>query len=83
MRLGNFQLGNGDESILRTILLHFFRPDGRRRIYCRREECFADACVDEWDRFGGSSVMVWRGFAHGVKSADCYRGQYDSGKIQG
>ena len=45
-----------------------FRPDGRHRIYRRRGERFTDACVVEWDRFGGGSVMVWGGIAHGVKS---------------
>ena len=27
-----------------------------------------DACVVERDRFGGGSVMVWGGIAHGIKS---------------
>ena len=45
-----------------------FRPDGRRRIYRRRRERFADASVTEVDRFGGGSVMVWGGISHGVKS---------------
>ena len=44
------------------------RADGRRRVYRRREERFADACVVERDRFGGGSVMVWGGIAHGIKS---------------
>ena len=35
-----------------------FRPDGRRRVYQRRGERIADACVDERDTFGGGSVMV-------------------------
>ena len=42
--------------------------DGRRRVYRRRGERFADACVVERDRFGGGSVMVWGGIAHGIKS---------------
>ena len=42
--------------------------DGRRRVYRRRGEHFADACVVERDRFGGGSVMVWGGIAHGIKS---------------
>ena len=45
-----------------------FRADGRRRLYRRRGERFADACVFERDRYGGGSVMVWGGISHGVKS---------------
>jgi hypothetical protein len=45
-----------------------FRPDGRRRVYRRRGERFADDCVLERDRFGGGSVMVWGGISHGLKS---------------
>ena len=37
-------------------------------VYRRRGKCFADACVDERDRFGGGSVMVWEGITHGIKS---------------
>ena len=43
-----------------------YRADGRRRVYRRRGERFADACVVERDRFGGGSVMVWGGIAHGI-----------------
>ena len=45
-----------------------FRADGRRRLYRRRGERFADACVFERDRYGGGSVIVWGGISHGVKS---------------
>ena len=45
-----------------------FRADGRRRLYRRRGERFADACVFERDRYRGRSVMVWGGISHGVKS---------------
>jgi len=45
-----------------------FRPDGRRRVYRRHGERFADACVLERDRFGGGLVMVWGGISHGLKS---------------
>ena len=45
-----------------------FRADGRRRLYRRRGERFADACIFERDRYGGGSVMVWGGISHGVKS---------------
>ena len=48
--------------------LTLYRADGRRRVYRRRGERFADACVVERDRFGGGSVMVWGGIAHGIKS---------------
>lgn len=37
------------------------RGDGRERVYRRRGERFADACVRQVDRFGGGSVMVWGG----------------------
>jgi hypothetical protein len=33
--------------------------DGRVRICRRRRERFADGCVKETDRLGGSGVMVW------------------------
>ena len=45
-----------------------YRTDGRRHVYRPRRERFADACVVERDRFGGGSVMVWGGIAHGIKS---------------
>ena len=45
-----------------------FRADGRRRLYRRRGERFADACVFERDGYGGGSVIVWGGISHGVKS---------------
>ena len=32
--------------------------DGRKRVYCRRGERFADACINELDRFGSRSVLV-------------------------
>ena len=35
-----------------------YRADGRRRVYRRRGERFADACVVERDRFGSGFVMV-------------------------
>ena len=40
----------------------------RADVYRRRGERFADAFVVERDRFGGDSVMVWGGIAHGIKS---------------
>ena len=45
-----------------------FRADGRRRLYRRGGERFADAYVFERDRYGGGSVMVWGGIPYGVKS---------------
>ena len=45
-----------------------FHADRRRRLYRRRGERFADACVFERDRYGGGSVMVRGGISHGVKS---------------
>ena len=44
-----------------------FRADGRRRLYQRRRERFADACVFERDRYGGGLVTVWGGILHGVR----------------
>lgn len=38
--------------------------DGRVRIYRRRRERFADGCVKEVDRLGGSGVMIWGGISH-------------------
>nr|KAG5698220.1 hypothetical protein BaRGS_024027 [Batillaria attramentaria] len=46
-----------DES--RFTLSHF---DGRKRVWRRPGERFIDACVQEHDRYGGVSVMVWAGF---------------------
>ena len=45
-----------------------YRADGRRCVYRRRGERFADACVVKRDRFGGGFILVWRGIAHGIKS---------------
>ena len=38
--------------------------DGRHRLYRRRGERFADACVLPVDRYGGGSVMVWGGISY-------------------
>ena len=45
-----------------------FRADGRRCLYRRHGEGFADPCIFERDRYGGGSVMVWGGILLGVKS---------------
>jgi transposase len=37
------------------------RADGRVRVWRRRGERYANACVRESDRWGGGSVMVWGG----------------------
>lgn len=38
--------------------------DGRARVWRRQGERFIDGAVQERDRFGGGSVMVWGGFSH-------------------
>ena len=45
-----------------------FNNDGRARVWRRRGERFANACITETDRFGGPSVMVWAGIHHGGKT---------------
>ena len=35
--------------------------DGRGRVWRKRGERYADACVMERDRWGGAAVMVWAG----------------------
>ena len=45
-----------------------FCADGRRRLYRRRRERYADSCGFERARYRGGSVMVWGGISHGVKS---------------
>ena len=36
------------------------RGDGRICVYCRRNECYTEACTLERDQFGGGgSIMVW------------------------
>ena len=39
-----------------------FRADGRRRLYRRRGERFADACVFERDRYGEGRLWYGEGF---------------------
>lgn len=51
------------------------RPDGRARVYRRRNERYAANCVQEVDRFGGGSVMVWAGIS--------YSGRTDLIQVQG
>lgn len=45
------------------------RNDGRARVYRRRGERYAANCVQEVDRFGGGSVMVWAGIRHDGRTA--------------
>ena len=40
------------------------RADGRARVYRRRNERFATNCIQEVDRFGGGSVMMWAAISH-------------------
>jgi hypothetical protein len=42
-----------------------FSPDGRRRVYRRRGERFADACVLERDRFGVARLWSGEGYLTG------------------
>jgi len=37
--------------------------NGRRRVWRRRGERYADCCVLEHNRFGGANVMVWAGIS--------------------
>ena len=48
--------------------LNLFRADGRRRVYRRRNERYADCCVIEGHQLGGGSVMVWCGIAYGRRT---------------
>ncbi|XP_052783191.1 uncharacterized protein LOC128219423 [Mya arenaria] len=45
--------------------------DGRRRVWRQKNERFKDCCIQEHDRFGGPSVLVWAGFSY-VGSTDLY-----------
>lgn len=45
------------------------RGDGRARVYRRRNERFANNCIQEVDRFGGGSVMMWAAISHTGKTA--------------
>ena len=50
-------------------MFKFHRGDGRVRVYCRRNERYADCCKLELDPFGGGgSVLVWAGIAHGFRA---------------
>jgi hypothetical protein len=45
------------------------RGDGRGRVYRRRNERFVNNCIQEVDRFGGGSVMMWAAISHTGKTA--------------
>lgn len=44
------------------------RADGRARVYRRQNERFAANCIQEVDRFGGGSVMMWAAISHNGKT---------------
>ncbi|KAK7090302.1 hypothetical protein V1264_010117 [Littorina saxatilis] len=60
-------------------------PDGRVRVWGRQGERFIDGTVQERNRYGGGSVMVWGGFhlqgrtplhlAHGILTGVHYRNE--------
>ena len=47
---------------------HLRRSDGRTRVWRRRGERYADSCIQETDRWGGGSVMVWGGISFNHKT---------------
>ena len=47
----------------------YILTDGRKRVYLRRVEHFADVCVIKWDGVGGGSVLVYGGKMGGNKTA--------------
>ena len=47
---------------------HLSRSDGRRRIWRRPGERYAFCCVEEVDRFGGGSLMIWAAVSFHYKS---------------
>ena len=55
---------------------HLSHGDGRVRVWRRRGERFANCCVQQVDRWGGGSVMVWGGIsAHGRTPLHVLRGR--------
>ena len=59
-----------------------YRADGRRRVYRRRGERFADACVVERDRFGGwLRYGLGRHYSRDKITIDYCCGQYDRSKV--
>ena len=45
--------------------------DGRRRVWRQKNKQFRDCCIQEHDRFGGPSVLVWGGVSYD-ESTDLY-----------
>jgi hypothetical protein len=45
------------------------RGDGRARVYRRRNERFANNDIQEVDRFGDGSAMMWAAISHTRKTA--------------
>jgi transposase len=44
------------------------RPDRRTRVWRRRGERFQDGMVQEGDRWGGASIMVWAGISYEART---------------
>jgi transposase len=44
------------------------RPDRRTRVWRRQGERFQDGCVQEADRWGGASIMVWAGISYDART---------------
>lgn len=45
-----------------------FSDESRARIYRRPNERFAAKCIQDIDRFGGESAMMWAAIAHNGKA---------------
>ena len=60
-----------DESKFRV-----FHSDGRDRCWRRRNERYADCCINEVDRWGGGGLMVWGGVSfHSKTLLHIFRGR--------
>lgn len=57
--------------------------DARRRVWRRVGDRYIDACVQEHDRYGGGSVMVWGGFhLHGRTPLYLIQGNLTGGRYR-
>ena len=45
-----------------------YMADGRQRVWRRRGERFANCCVQQHDRWGGGSVLVWAGVTSATRT---------------